>query len=1328
MTPFKFGKKKNKEVGDAFSSPSSKHNNGNKQNSPQTSTYSNSSYQGMGRDMQQHGAPGSTPASLRQESQGSLNSPQYHPSPGTQQQYAAQPQKFQQHQVPQQGAAIGYDQNNNMYNQKSPQRQTQQQPQYGYSSPQSINGPPPRFQQPQQQQRQSPVKQQATPWSRSKLLISPFPRYRHAASQYSNDKGEVFVMGGLHNTSVYGDTWIIKPDGDSKAFQTVQVDVYDNSPAPRVGHAATTCGNAFVVFGGDTVTNDEGEIDNDLYLFNMNSHTWTIPHPVGRKPSGRYGHSIGVIAITNFDSKVYLYGGQLDDTIYSDLAVFNLSSFRRPDVAWEWVTPADSVRAPPLTNHTMDVYDNKLWLFGGSNGKSLNNDLWSYDPQTNKWNKHKTFGAIPTPCEEHASVIYKDTLIVYGGKDAYGEALGDLSLLNLITKTWYKLPSNLLGNPRGKYGHSLSILKGDRLLILGGHLPDYAQMGDNLEPSMDDNGVGTLLNTLDLTNLEKIIPGYQQYRTPGNLREQERFQGPQSIFTPPQATQQSPQTQKDVATSPEPYQSGPIASSSQSNTTLVTPGGSIPNDNVAAPTAAAGVAAATGAAAAIAGGASSSPFNAPEKSSIQSVGRGMSAEDVFQRERQAEAFERKTPQKIPQRQQSIGSQRTPSSTRGRAPEQEDPSAEEEDLPLQIPSPVRSAHKTAIPAPLPKDNANRPQTDASKTDAASRGGVLPHAEFDSTTPSPDLVTPIKTQAPELPNTSTLDDHDRSRDITQGMPGAFEVEPPLKDQESIADDFLTPTASPDKAGREPQLSAPNQPYSSADQKRDSDFLDNYVNGNSTPELVDRSQTNLQEFDGSREYSQPAGDQTVATSIDQPPSSSNTGVIGTGAAVIAGGVAAVGAAAAGVVGASSHSSSSKKSTIPPPASNLTNTEVESPADATDIARSARHVSADEKAEFKNTIDSLSKELQNLKMTTTDQIKSASAKVQTLEAENEKLRKEVETSAAATRDLPSQESESEIKRKHIKLNTDYQLLNQEHEKIKSKHSEMESMFSSNLFDLQKLNNIIKQQSQKLEEQQKELEESRGLKQQVEELKLKYDSLSKEHESTRELASKPFYESHDEIKKLNTGLDSFLAQYLATDESTGEVKTRSLGGSSSADEGVTAQLRSQIDELLKENEEHDLNRKKLQDELATYKTTQSELEALKAKVAEMSKLEENYKESLHSVNTATRALRVSQSDLAKEKELTSKLQHEIDELKLFRAKKSSRNATPIMQQQDLNTKDVEDGDDEDEDVANAHYNLKIRDLQAELYIIKKERDDLKDEALTLKKKLYNASNPSGSF
>jgi hypothetical protein len=49
------------------------------------------------------------------------------------------------------------------------------------------------------------------PWSQKSIQNdTPFPRYGHAANHVAARDGEIFVMGGLKGSDVFGDLWIIE--------------------------------------------------------------------------------------------------------------------------------------------------------------------------------------------------------------------------------------------------------------------------------------------------------------------------------------------------------------------------------------------------------------------------------------------------------------------------------------------------------------------------------------------------------------------------------------------------------------------------------------------------------------------------------------------------------------------------------------------------------------------------------------------------------------------------------------------------------------------------------------------------------------------------------------------------------------------------------------------------------------------------------------------------------------------------------------------------------------------------------------------------------------
>lgn len=83
----------------------------------------------------------------------------------------------------------------------------------------------------------------------------------------SSKEGDVYLMGGLvDGSTVKGDLWMVEAGGDSLACYPVPT--HSEGPGPRVGHASLLAGNAFIVFGGDTKSDDRDVLDDTLYLLN----------------------------------------------------------------------------------------------------------------------------------------------------------------------------------------------------------------------------------------------------------------------------------------------------------------------------------------------------------------------------------------------------------------------------------------------------------------------------------------------------------------------------------------------------------------------------------------------------------------------------------------------------------------------------------------------------------------------------------------------------------------------------------------------------------------------------------------------------------------------------------------------------------------------------------------------------------------------------------------------------------------------------------------------------------------------------------------------------
>jgi len=357
--------------------------------------------------------------------------------------------------------------------------------QRGQSLEQAQQGPPPQLQQSQPPSSDLPFRngpgsqpQQALnpnaslyPWSQRRLNYTsshapPFPRYGAAVNSVSSKEGDIYLMGGLINSStVKGDLWLIEAGSSMACFP---LPTTAEGPGPRVGHASLLVGNAFIVYGGDTKIEQTDVLDETLYLLNTSTRQWSRALPPGPRPDGRYGHSLNILG-----SKIYVFGGQVEGFFMNDLAAFDLNQLQMPNNRWEMLiengdpeAPQPAKSPPPRTNHTIITFNDKMYLFGGTNGYQWFNDVWCYDPSSNSWAQLDCIGYIPVPREGHAAAIVDDVMYVFGGRTEEGTDLGDLAAFRISSRRWYTF-QNMGPSPSPRSGHSMTAV-GKTIVVVGG--------------------------------------------------------------------------------------------------------------------------------------------------------------------------------------------------------------------------------------------------------------------------------------------------------------------------------------------------------------------------------------------------------------------------------------------------------------------------------------------------------------------------------------------------------------------------------------------------------------------------------------------------------------------------------------------------------------------------------------------------------------------------------------------------------------------------------------------------------------------------------------------
>jgi len=329
-----------------------------------------------------------------------------------------------------------------------------------------------------------PPQESPYPWSSRRLNFTagnPFPRYGAAINSVASKDGVVYIMGGLvGGATVKGDLWLTEMGNGSMACYPISTT--GDGPGPRVGHASLLVGNAFIVFGGDTKLADNDDLDDTLYLLNTSTKHWSRALPQGPRPTGRYGHTLNILG-----SKIYIFGGQVEGFFFNDLVAFDLNSLQSSASRWEVLLPntKDQISPhgrspPPRTNHSIVSWQDKLYLFGGTDGVIWFNDVWTYEPRSNTWTELDCIGYIPVAREGHSAALVNDTMYVFGGRTQEGVDLGDLAAFRITSRRWYMF-QNMGHSPSARSGHSMTAF-GKHVITLAGE--PSSSVADRNELSM----------------------------------------------------------------------------------------------------------------------------------------------------------------------------------------------------------------------------------------------------------------------------------------------------------------------------------------------------------------------------------------------------------------------------------------------------------------------------------------------------------------------------------------------------------------------------------------------------------------------------------------------------------------------------------------------------------------------------------------------------------------------------------------------------------------------------------------------------------------------------
>lgn len=122
--------------------------------------------------------------------------------------------------------------------------------------------------------------------------------------------------------------------------------------------------------------------------------------------------------------------------------------------------------------HSQIVYENKVYIFGGWDGKHTLNDFWEFDPDRKQWTRVIEHTRV-APRYRHTAMTYNNFMVIFGGVDNSQSRYNDIHMFDFSLRIWIRVI--VLGqSPSPRTFHRVdqieqkTALLGNQMLLVGG--------------------------------------------------------------------------------------------------------------------------------------------------------------------------------------------------------------------------------------------------------------------------------------------------------------------------------------------------------------------------------------------------------------------------------------------------------------------------------------------------------------------------------------------------------------------------------------------------------------------------------------------------------------------------------------------------------------------------------------------------------------------------------------------------------------------------------------------------------------------------------------------
>ena len=254
-----------------------------------------------------------------------------------------------------------------------------------------------------------------------------------------------------------------------------------DKPSPRGGGKLIAMGNKLIEFAGFMECFDKSKCDhiyyNDIYVLDISTNKWEKRAPVssnGELPDKRA--FVGGTAYSKKNTALF-WGGAYYNA--------NLTSVKVYDDMWEYDPQTNKIWKRTYANQgpsarlgsEIAIKDDTLYLFGGYDKNfKAHNELWSYDLVRNTWKQLKADDDPKSPSKRY---IFRfelsesgDDIYIFGGNYRETQTIqrNDLWRYNIASDTFIEVVSEKETNITGRT-HGSAANFGDYYLIALGDIP-----------------------------------------------------------------------------------------------------------------------------------------------------------------------------------------------------------------------------------------------------------------------------------------------------------------------------------------------------------------------------------------------------------------------------------------------------------------------------------------------------------------------------------------------------------------------------------------------------------------------------------------------------------------------------------------------------------------------------------------------------------------------------------------------------------------------------------------------------------------------------------------